>query len=66
MAEDKAGDKEKVDKALERAVSALYFRDNADYGSYLWEIVEVLDPELCDLLEEDGDAAYEQAQERVK
>ena len=45
--------------ALKEAVGALYFDDNSDYESALWEIVEYLGgKEATDLLENDRHLAY--------
>ena len=47
-------------KALGEAVAAIYFDDNADYGSALWKIVELLGGETAiELLEDDEEAAFE-------
>jgi hypothetical protein len=46
--------------ALSKAVEALYFDDNSDYGTYLWEIVEILGGEKAvELLEKDHQKAYD-------
>ena len=51
---------EKESKALGSAVKAIYFDDDADYETYLWEIVETLGGEdACDLLETDKEKAIE-------
>lgn len=54
------------EKALGEAVAVLYFDDNVDYSSALWNIVELLGgEEATELLENDGAAAYKKyAQDR--
>lgn len=36
----------KEEKILKIANNALYFDDSSDYGSALWEILQILNPEL--------------------
>lgn len=46
-------------EALSAAISALYFDDNSDYGTALWQIVLALGgQEAVDLLEDNPNAAY--------
>jgi hypothetical protein len=53
-------DREKIKKALSKAVKALYFDDNSDYGAFLWDIVGILGgDEASDLLGEDDEKAFE-------
>lgn len=52
-------DEQAVSKALHVAVAALYFGDNSDYCTALWDVVEALSPETCALLEKDPRGAYE-------
>jgi hypothetical protein len=54
-----------VDKAVYAAVSTIYFADNSDYLSALWEVVKCLNPDLADLLEEDELAAYRKAADAI-
>ena len=57
-----------IDKALEAAVSAIYFDDSADYGTALWQVIDALDPELAKKLEEgsedDRAAVYDEVKKR--
>ena len=57
-----------IDKALEAAVSAIYFDDSADYGTALWQVIDALDPELAKKLEEgskdDRTAVYDEVKKR--
>lgn len=54
----------KAKQALATAISALYFDDNSDYSSALWEIVKLLGgQEAVDLLESDAHGAYEKYSE---
>ena len=56
--------KEKL--ALAIAVKALYFDDASDYGSYLWNIVELLGgDEAVNMLENDGELAYQTYVDKV-
>ena len=49
-----------VKEALASAVKALYFGDGSDYGTALWEVVAALGGfEATELVEEDGEKAYE-------
>jgi hypothetical protein len=54
-----------VNEALDAAISALYFGDDADYKTYLQDVVRALDPKLADLLEDDEEAAYNEIQKRI-
>ena len=58
-----------INKALEAAVSAIYFDDSADYGTALWQVIKALDPELARRLEEGSDdeqtAVYDEVKRRV-
>jgi len=58
-----------TNKALEAAVSAIYFDDSADYGTALWDVINALDPELAKKLDEgsdeDKDAVYDEVKKRV-
>ena len=50
--------KEKI--ALALAIKALYFDDNSDYETYLWNIVEALGGDKAvDMLENDSELAYQ-------
>ena len=52
-------DEEKINKALSKAVRAIYYEDSNDYDSALWAIVKALGGyEAVDLLEEDEESAY--------
>jgi len=52
-------EKPDVKKALSEAVAAIYFDDNSDYSSALWQVIAALGGnEAIELLEEDGNAAY--------
>ena len=44
---------------LDVAVAAIYFDDNSDYRTALYEIVELINSEACDLLEDDPEAAFQ-------
>jgi hypothetical protein len=48
---------EKIETALKRAMLPIYFADNSDYGTGLWEVVEALDKDAAKLLAEDERAA---------
>lgn len=51
-------DKEK--KALALAIKAIYFDDNSDYASFLWDIIDTLGGEdAVNMLENDEQLAYE-------
>lgn len=51
---------ENIKQALDKAVSAIYFDDNSDYATALWEIVgELGGQEAVDLLEKDAKAAFD-------
>lgn len=39
-------DKEKLSLIRKKANNALYFADNSDYVSTLWEILEVITPDI--------------------
>jgi len=39
-------DKEKLALVNKKANNALYFADNSDYATALWEILEVINPEI--------------------
>jgi hypothetical protein len=55
----KVVDSVSIADALKAAVAAIYFDDNSDYGCALWQVVRALGgDEACDLLDEDGSAAY--------
>ena len=47
-----------VHKALEEAVSAIYFDDSSDYRTSLMAVVRHLDPEIYDLMVVDRRAAF--------
>lgn len=44
-------------KALRAAVLAIYFHDNSDYGSALWEVIDALDPAIGEILADDEQRA---------
>ena len=51
---------ENIKNALDKAVSAIYFNDNSDYETALWEIVgELGGQEAVDLLESNPKAAFD-------
>jgi|WetSurMetagenome_2_1015567.scaffolds.fasta_scaffold206702_2 hypothetical protein len=39
-------DKEKLSLIHKKANNALYFNDNSDYPTTLWEILEVINPDI--------------------
>lgn len=39
----------KEKEALKIAIEAIYFNDNSDYLTALWDIVKCLDTKMCDL-----------------
>jgi hypothetical protein len=47
-----------VTTALREAVAVLYLSDNSDYRGALWNIVRSLSPQMWQLLQENGSAAY--------
>ena len=57
-----------VNKALEAAVSAIYFDDSADYETALWKVIEALDPEILKKLDPESgdDDSHDQAYNEVK
>ena len=50
-----------VAKAIEYAVSAIYFADSSDYLTALWSILRTLSPEIAALAESDGKSAWERS-----
>ena len=36
---------------MDKAVAAIYFNDSSDYETALWQIIHILDPKACELLE---------------
>lgn len=49
---------EAIFEAKRAAVNAIYFDDGWDFGTALWDVVRYLDPELCELLQEQRHAAF--------
>jgi len=50
----------KVEKALSKAVEVLYFDDNSDFGTALWQIVTILGGEdAYEMLTDNAQKAYE-------
>lgn len=50
-------------RAVRAAVAAIYFADNSDYLSALWDVVRALRPDLEDMLARDERAAFEAVQD---
>lgn len=57
--------RDKVDEALEAAVSAICFADSADYYRALWEVIDALESDLADRLEKEPQEVFEEMQERT-
>lgn len=55
-----------VKAALKAAVEALYFDDNSDFQTALWQVVKALDKDLAYKLEHQPKAAYNAVQEEKK
>jgi hypothetical protein len=49
----------KTKKAVHAAVAAIYLGDSSDYQTALWEVINILDPKMADLLEDDDAMAWE-------
>jgi len=54
----------KIDNALDKLVAAIYFADNSDYLSAMWEAIQELDEEAANLLEENQGKAFAKYCER--
>jgi hypothetical protein len=57
---------ENREEVIKIAVAAIYFNDNSDYLTALWEIVRCLDPVLCELAEDDIREAFNKTHPELK